>query len=259
MKKLIFLFCLAVGFLTTSTNLVVAKEPLNPLKKFQEATKFYRAGNYQAAIADFEEIIASGYKNSAVYFNLGNCYYKQQEFAKSILNYERAKKYDPLDEDISYNLKLAYSNTVDKIEPIPLLFYERWWQLFLNLFSPSIWSVIAIVFLWLAGGLAVAYLMANTISGKKISFLSSSLFLLVAIFVFVIASCSNNNIQNNHGAIVIESSVYIKSSPEASSTNLFMLHAGTRIEVIENIEGWKKIKIANGNSGWIKEDAIEVI
>jgi SH3-like domain-containing protein len=77
--------------------------------------------------------------------------------------------------------------------------------------------------------------------------------------VFVIASCSNNNIQNNHGAIVIESSAYIKSSPEASSTNLFMLHAGTRIEVIENIEGWKKIKIANGNSGWIKEDAIEVI
>lgn len=259
MKKLIFLFCLAVGFFVTSTGLLIAKEPINPSKKFQEATKFYRSGNYQEASQVFEEIISSGYKNAAVYFNLGNCYYKQQEFAKSILNYERAKKYDPLDEDISYNLKLAYSNTVDKIEPIPLLFYERWWQIFLNLFTPSTWSVIAIVFLWFAAGLTIVYLMANTISGKKLSFLSSSLFLLFAIFVFVIASCSNNNIHNDHGAIVIESSAYIKSSPESNSTNLFMLHSGTRIEVIENIEGWKKIKIANGNSGWIKEDAIEVI
>jgi tetratricopeptide (TPR) repeat protein len=259
MKKLIFLFCFVVGFLTTSKNVVLAKEPLNPLNKFHAATKLYRSGNYNDAALAFEEIVSSGYKNATVYFNLGNCYFKQQEFAKAILNYERAKKYDPLDEDISYNLKLAYSNTVDKIEPIPLLFYERWWQLFLNLFSPSVWSVIAIVFLWIAAALAVIYLMANTISRKKISFLTSSMFLLFAIFVFVIASCSNNNIHNDHGAIVIESSAYIKSSPEASSTNLFMLHSGTRIEVLEAIEGWKKIKIANGNSGWIKEDAIEVI
>lgn len=231
----------------------------NPAQLFNDANKAYRAGRYEIAEAKLEELLKGGHKTAAVFFNLGNCYYKQQDFAHAILNYERAKRMNPLDDDIQYNLKLAYNNTVDKIEPIPQLFYERWWEIFLNIYSPSGWSWLAIIILWISIGIGVWYLYANTIETRKRTFLSGSLALLIALFFFFVASCSNNRLNHDKGALVIEPTAYVRSSPDVKSTNLFMLHAGTRIEIIDQQTGWKKIRIANGNVGWMDEKMLEAI
>ena len=231
----------------------------NPVQLFTDANKAYRAGRYEIAEAKLEELLKGGHKTAAVFFNLGNCYYKQQDFSHAIINYERAKRMNPLDDDVQYNLKLAYNNTVDKIEPIPQLFYQRWWDIFLNIYSPSGWSWLAIIILWISIGIGAWYLYATTIQTRKRTFLSGSLALVLALFLFFVASCSNKRLNHDKAAIVVEPTAYVRSSPDVKSTNLFMLHAGTRIEIVDQQPGWKQVRIANGNTGWMDEKQVEAI
>lgn len=230
-----------------------------PLQQFENANKAYRSGDYPRASQLYEALISSGQHTPEIYFNNGNCYYKMQNFPSAILNYERAKRIDPLDEDLNYNLKIAYANTVDKIEPIPLLFYERWGNAFLFSFNTATWSWIAIILMWISLAFGIWYLFAQTISIKKTSFLSSISTFILALMIFALASCSHKKIYGQKSAIVMNANTYIKSSPDAKSTNLFMLHGGTKIEILDESSGWKQIRIANGNSGWVEGKSIATI
>lgn len=227
--------------------------------KFTEANAEYRKGNFSSAATLYENILKKGMKSGELYYNLGNCYFKTGEIAKSILAYERAKKFMPDDEDLAYNLRLSYSNTVDKIDPVPQLFYERWWTQLLTLMSPSAWSVLAIILLWLAAGIAAWYLYAGTVRMRQITFLSGGIFIFLAIFFFAIASSSFGRLHKDDAAVVMEPSSVIRSSPDDKSTSLFMLHAGTKIEIVDELGSWKQIRIANGNTGWIKQTSVEQI
>jgi len=242
-----------------STIVVAGNSGVSPEGRYSNANKLYRSGNYAEAGIQFESLVNEGKRSTELFFNLGNCYYKQGNFAKAVLNYERAKRISPTDEDITYNLKLANSQITDKIEPIPQLFYERWWDIFLNMLSPTYWSVIAISLLWIAAAFIILYLFGDTVAKKKSRFIAGGITLIVSLFLFVIAGCSNHRLNNSQQAIVMSMGTYVKSSPDEKSTNLFMLHSGTKIDVIEEVSGWKKIKIANGNSGWMKNEDVEKI
>jgi tetratricopeptide (TPR) repeat protein len=83
---------------------------------FARANQLYEEGRYQEAVAKYEEILASGMQDGRVYYNLGNAYFKQDKLGPAILNYERAQRLMPRDEDIKVNLAYARSQIVDKVE-----------------------------------------------------------------------------------------------------------------------------------------------
>lgn len=254
LRRSVFLILLFISSVVTAGNTGVSPEG-----RYANANKFYRSGNYAEAGVQYESLVNEGKRSTELFFNLGNCYYKQGDFAKAVLNFERARKISPTDEDITYNLKLANTQITDKIEPIPQLFYERWWELLLNFLSPTYWSIVAISFLWIAAAFAIMYLFGDTVAKKKSRFIISGLTLFISIILFLIAGFSNSRLNNSQQAIVMSTGTYVKSSPDEKSTNLFMLHSGTKIDVTDEVSGWKKIKIANGNSGWIKNEDVEVI
>ncbi len=231
----------------------------NTAEQFDKANLLYRSGNYKEAARSYESLLAGGYISSALYYNLGNAYYKMDNFPKAIINYERALKLNPSDEDISFNLRLANINTVDKIEPIPKLFYEQWWENFISIYNDTNWSKLGIAALWLAFIFSVIYIFGNSILMKKTGFFISLIFLATGIFLLSTAGIQHHRLTSNKSAVITETSAYIKSSPDEKSTNLFMLHAGTRIDIIDELKGWKKIRIANGNVGWISDNEIEII
>jgi hypothetical protein len=107
--------------------------------------------------------------------------------------------------------------------------------------------------------MGLAYLFAKTVNAKRNTFLSMLSLLLLSAFVYFVSYSANKSLNGTHGAIITEATAYIKSSPDAKSTNLFMLHEGTKIEVTDEIQGWKKIKIANGNVGWVEDGKLELI
>lgn len=253
-KQLTFIFVFT--FYALMTNAITA---LTPEQQYDKASKLYKSGNYAEASLQYQNLVNDGKRSTALFFNLGNCYYKNGEYAKAILNYERAKKIAPADEDIEYNLKLATAKASDKIDPIPQLFYERWWSIFITSFSPTEWSAMAIITLWIAAGIFIVYLFAQAITVKKKSFYLAIGIAFISLSLFFVARASNVLIYHNSYAIIMENSAYAKSAPDEKGTNLFLLHNGTKVEVIEEQEGWKKIKIANGNTGWMSATTLENI
>ena len=252
MKKIVVILCFCCFAITKSFC-------ADPKIIFDRANKTYRSGDYAKAVELYEQILKEGHRAPSLYFNLGNAYYKQENYAQAILNYERARKMNSQDDDILFNLKMANLNTVDKIEPIPQLFYEQWWENFVNTYDTDRWAQYAIGLLWIALVFAVLYLFAGSIEMRKVWFLSAAFSFLVCLFLVCISFSSNKQINDNHGAIIMNPSAYVKSSPDDKSTNLFMLHAGTHIEILDQLQNWKKIRIANGNIGWISKEDVEVI
>ncbi len=227
--------------------------------KFEEGNKAYRFGSYHKAIELYEQLISTGNRSAALYYNLGNAYYKENNYAKAIVSYERALKLNPQDEDIQFNLRLANMNTVDKIEPLPLLFYEQWWDSFISAFNSDTWSKIGITGCWLTLLFASIYIFTRSRILKKTSFFIMLICGVTATFLLFAGKVQHQRLYDHKTAVIIETSAYIKSSPEDKSTNLFMLHGGTKIEIVDELQGWKKIKIANGNIGWISNKDVEII
>jgi hypothetical protein len=223
------------------------------------ANAAYAGSDYEKAAKLYEEVLASGLEAPEVYYNLGNAYYKLNRVGLSILNYERAKKLAPNDEDIKHNLALANQRITDKIEPVPQLFIEEWKSGFVNLFSATGWAMTCIVmFIFLLTMLGL-YITGNTKGKRQLGFWAGLAFLVFSTSSFFIARKQHNLMIEAQDAIVTSSSVTVKGSPSEKGTKLFVIHEGTKVE-IEEIDGtWVEVKIANGNVGWVQASSITFI
>lgn len=226
---------------------------------FNQANKLYMDQSYEKAAEAYEKLVATGKVAPEVYFNLGNAYYKTGNVAAAVLNYERARRLRPSDADIAYNLRMANLTTIDKIEPVPQLFYEKWWEDFVYEGSINTRALIAVILFWGALLIAAVYLFTNSVIIKKATFFLTLMLVLAGSFTCYLTYLQNRHLNDHRAAIIFAASAYAKSSPDEKSANLFLLHAGTRIEVLDELKGWKKVRIANGNEGWIASDAIEII
>jgi tetratricopeptide (TPR) repeat protein len=186
-----------------------------------------------------------------VYYNLGNAYFKAGNFAKAILNYERARKLNPDDEDITFNLKLASLKVVDKIETVPVIFYKRWIEQLSSFFNADTWATLLIMLVWVLFIVIAIYFMGRTVAIKKISFLFIIILCLLTFSTGIIAARSHARSSIDQQAIIMSSSVYVKSSPTEKGNDLFILHEGTKVDVLDELNEWSKIKIANGSIGWV--------
>jgi len=218
---------------------------------FEKANKAYNNSDYTSAITLYDSILTIGLESSELYYNLGNCHYKAQNWANAIWHYEKSLKLERNDKTIQ-NLELANLKIIDRIEDIPQLFYKKWWSSFISIFNTFSWQLISILIIWLALTIKILNQFTNY---KKEHFLSI-LYSLALISVFATYSSYQRNITKKE-AIIFTSSVVVNSAPTTNSTNLFSLHSGSKIEILDTIGEWINIKIANGNSGWILQNSIK--
>ena len=224
-----------------------------------EADKDYQENKFADAIEKYEAILASEGESADIYYNLGNSYYKNKNIAKAVLNYERALLMNPGDADIRFNLEMARSKTVDQVTPTSEVFIVTWVKSLTNCMSESGWGVTAIIAFLLLAGLAL-YIFGNRIVFKKIGFIAAIIFLVVAVCANFFASEQKDELLNRTGAIVMSPSITVKSTPNESGTDLFVLHEGTKVYIEDNsMKGWKEIRLEDGKKGWLPVSAIEVI
>ena len=234
----------------------VAEEADSILKR---ANELYQKQNFAESSKLYKTIINKGYKSAEVYFNLGNAYFRMNQIPKAILSYERAKKIAPGDDDIDFNLKIANLKIVDKIEPVPKFFLTVWLESIANMFSSAAWSAISIIFIWLLFiSVAVFYVSWSSLI-KRISFGIGIISIIMIISTMLFAAKMSNYEESNINAIIFLQNVYVKSSPDEGSTDLFILHEGAKVEILDELGTWKKIKLANGSIGWLPENSIEII
>ncbi len=194
-----------------------------------------------------------------MYYNLGNAYYRLKDVPNSILYYERAKLLAPGDEDINFNLNVANLRTVDKINKVPEFFLTAWFNGLRDSFPSKTWAIITIIFSWLTFiSLALFFIFWKPFS-RKILFALAVIFLIINIFSFIFAHQSYKKETSRDYAIIFAPSVFMKSSPDENSTKLVSLHEGTKVKILDEVVNWKKIRLADGNVGWLPDSAIEII
>ncbi len=223
------------------------------------ADSAYAMEEYDKAIAIYKSLLVQGV-HADLYYNIGNCYYKTDSIARAILNYERALLLNPGDADIRFNLDLARTKVVDKIIPESEMFFITWGRNLIDLMSMDAWARMAIVAFVLACIFALCYFFGNQIILRKIGFFGAVLMLLMVILSNVFAQKQYEKLMGRKGAVVMDSSVTVKSTPNDSGTDLFVLHEGTKVEIIDDsMKEWKEIRLADGKIGWLPAKTMEVI
>ena len=242
MKKIIFIITILFNLQTFSENSL-----------FVEANEQYNKQNYDSAILLYDSIISNGFESSELYYNLGNCYYKTEDWAHAIWNYEKSLSLKKNINTIE-NLKLTKLKIKDKIEPLPQLFYKEWWHNTSNLLSVEMWQILTLFCVWIILLVRIINRFTNTKQKYSFHFLN--------ILFIILLSISLSSYQENHKknkAIIFSSSVNVNSAPTEESKNLFSLHSGTKVTILDSIGDWINIKIEDGKNGWIKKSNCRIL
>jgi len=224
---------------------------------FNQASIKYELKEYAEAIILYEEIESTGQFSSEICFNKANCYYKLQQNAEAVLYYEKALKLNPSDEDAQFNLHLVQLQLVDKLAKVPQPFYQKWIINIKNLRTIDQWAKIGILFLFLFCGLFITFIFSSKYTIKKKAFSLSMFTFLVTATTLSLAYYSFETQKTD--AVLMQANAYIKSAPSIQSEDLFILHEGTKVQVLETFNDWTKIKLSDGMIGWLESVEVEVI
>lgn len=226
---------------------------------YQQANAQYEAKNYSQAIDIYENVLAAKGASAEMYYNLGNAYYKNGQLGRSILNYERCLKLEPGSDDAAFNLEMANLRIKDKLQPVNELIVIKWWKEFINFFTAARWSFITILLIWIAFAAFAVYRLKRSYNARRLAFTLFVCFFVLFVFSFAIAMSKRSYDAHNHFAVIISPSATVKSGPNESETNLFLIHEGLKLQILESDNNWTKIKMFDGNEGWILNNAFEKI
>lgn len=251
---LLQLLCL-LGLLAISDQLLASGAD----ERYSAAGKAYEKKDYGTAITAYEQLLQEGYRAADLYYNLGNAHFKAGHIAAAILNYERALKLAPDDEDTRYNLRIANLQVVDKIETMPAVFYRRWINSISGWCGPDTWSAWLIGLSWLLASIIFGFIITRSPGWKKVLFLSGVMVLFITLVVTLAGRESNRQVSRHDEAIILSPSVYVKSSPDEKGNDLFILHEGTKVSLQDQVGNWQEIRLANGTVGWVTLNVLEAI
>ncbi|MHB0756401.1 SH3 domain-containing protein [Polaribacter sp. M15] len=241
--------------------LMVANTALaqNTNELFAKANDLYKNDKLEEAVEIYEQVVSQGLVSSELYYNLGNSYYKLNKVGPSIYYYEKALKLNPLNADAANNLIFAKRLALDNIEELPKTVFQKINQSVLQKLSYNQWAIIVVIFSFLGSFLFLLYYFANTPSKKRFYFVVSTLSFILLLFAFGITYQQYSFAKNNKEAIVFAEETEVRNAPTLNSDEVFTLHEGTKVIVLDTIDDWKKIKIADGKLGWIIASEIRLI
>ncbi len=225
---------------------------------FQEGNKAYNEGDYTTAIQKYESILENGDHSGALYFNLGNAYYKLDDIANSIYYYEKALLLSPEDEDIRSNLAFAQNMAIDSISGRTHSGLSNLYSRIVYALSLSQWALLTIVFMVLFVLFYVLFLMGAHAKTKRLAFVLSAVFLAATTASFTLGYSQKVKRDSDLPAIVFQVTS-VQAEPNERGSDLFNLHPGTKVQILDELGSWYKIEIADGQQGWLPMQSVKPI
>lgn len=231
----------------------------SPKQAWSAANEAYIAGDFARAEELYERIVEDDKHSLKLYFNLANACFKQNELGKAILYYKRALRLNPGDEDVRHNLAIAESLTKDRIEAVPEFFLKTWLRSVRNTLSCRSWTILSLAMLAAVLILGLLFVLSQRLALRKTGFygMLAAMVMLVATTWF--AASERRAMLDREEAVVMTSTASVKSSPDRSATDLFVLHEGTTLRVVSVLDEWSEVVIADGKKGWIESNKVEQI
>ncbi|PKG53517.1 tetratricopeptide repeat protein [Olleya sp. 1-3] len=248
MKYILYIFLFFCGSITAQDQSV-----------FDQANALYNDGKFQDAIDKYQSIVDGNQHSAEVYFNLANAHYKLNNVGPSIYYYEKALQLKPEDADILNNMEYAKQMTVDAVQEVPELGFSRFFNKVTNLFSFDDWAKLAIALMVIFVVLLLVYYFTYSTQSKRVSFILGFVFLFLSLSSVGLAFQKQALNNRDNPAIVFAQKSEVKTEPNLSGNEAFTLHEGTKVLVLDTINNWKKIKLADGKTGWISAKDIKLL
>jgi tetratricopeptide (TPR) repeat protein len=247
MKKILFLL-LIIAYSSSGQN----ADSL-----FVSANELYRNGAYEEAIKKYTEIETLDAISSELYLNMGNAHYKLNKVGPTIFYYEKALKLDPLNTDVKNNLIFAQRLALDNIKEVPKTIFQKFNKNYLQILSFDEWAIVVVIFSFLTAILFLLFYFGYAPTKKRIYFSASIFSFILLLFVVFITYNQYKQTKNKKEAIVFAEKTTVRNAPTLNAEAVFTLHEGTKVMVLDTIDNWKKIKLADGKQGWIISEEIK--
>ena len=227
---------------------------------WNSANAAYAEGRWADAVDSYEMISSMGLESASLYCNTGDAYFKDGNVPKAIVYYERALKLDPSYDDARYNLELMNAAIQDRIDPVPEFILKVWARDICYIMDSNAWAVLFLVFLALTFAMVLLFVLAPTAGGRRTGFFVGIVMLVLAVMSVSFSVWQKKDYMSADEAVVMRPVTSVKSSPAAeSSTDLFILHEGTKVKIIDSVGRWNNIELADGRQGWLPSEDIEII
>lgn len=256
MKRAIFFNLPLTAVLTGVLFLLFFSVGAQNQELFEKGNELYNTNDYNGALEQYKKISANGVHSAELYFNMGNAYYKLNQIAPSILYYEKALLLDPEDDDIRINLGYARNMTIDDIDQMPQTGISRLINGIIGEFSYQTWTFLAIALMMMFVVLFIAYYFAFAQGRKRLLFVFSTIFLFTSLLSLFFAFQQRNLNDARDPAIIFADETTVKSEPNLGSDEVFRLHEGTKVFILDTMSNWKKIRLADGKIGWLPADEL---
>ena len=220
----------------------------------------YAAEDWAGAERAWAGIAEMGLESADLYFNIGNACFREDDIAHAVLNYERALRLDPSHSDARFNLEFTRTLLQDKIESVPEFFLSVWMRSLSRLVPSDVWAGIGIGLFALTLALTLLFLLGHGRAARMTGFASGIVSLLLCVFSISMAARQRADYFREDGAVVVRAVSPVKSSPSSdSSRDLFILHEGTKVKVLDSVGSWRNIELPDGRQGWVASSDVEVI
>lgn len=248
MKKIIIVFILMItSFMSAQTAQDL----------FKQANEQYQQEDYTNAIKTFKSVLNEGLESSELYYNLGNAYYKTNQMAEAIYHYEKALILNSSNQDAKINLAYANRSIIDSIKIVPKSTFQKFNETVLSMFSYNGWAKIAVVLSLFGGAIWMLFFFSTQPGIKKLYFTLAILVSVSCALSLMVTIQQYNHVKNTVYAIVFVNEVEVKNAPRKSAIETFTLHEGTKVKILDIVGDWYKIKIADGQLGWMPNNAIK--
>jgi len=224
---------------------------------FNEAAQNYKNEAYKKAIEQWNTILDNGQHSAALYYNMANAHYKLNQVGPSIYYYEKALALAPNDAQIKTNLAFAQNAKVDAITPLPKTVFSKWYTAIAGQFTFDGWAFLAVLFSVLFSLLFLRYYFASAEQKKRLFFTTAIICGCLFVLAFTMASVSYKDLQKNVFAIVFSEATDIKSEPKTNSDTIFVIHEGTKVQLLETDGLWTHVAIVNGVEGWMPSSELK--
>lgn len=224
----------------------------SPSVVFENANTAYNNAKYEKAVSLYKEILDQGEHSAALYYNLANCYYRLNNVGESVFYYEKAQLLNPNDQDIKVNAAFAQNMAIDAVELLPQTQLTHMKNSFFNSFSTEGWAILAVVLAWLFALFIGLYLWNKAPFLKRTFFILAILSSLLLVSSISISFMKYSTEESTIYGILFSEKIDVWAEPNSRSEVLFLLHEGTKVQLLDALQEWQKIKIANGSEGWIK-------
>lgn len=226
---------------------------------FEKANEAYNVGNYPEAVSLYKEVLKNGEESAELYFNLGNTHYKLNHIAESIYNYEKALLLDPGDKTIKNNLEFASNMLIDDIKVVPKSGLSNFIANTISILSFNGWAWLAIVAVVIFSVLFLLYYFSIASKWKRVFFTVAITAVVISFICLIFAFYMKNVIQNEEFAIVFAEEVPVRNEPNLRGDELFLLHEGTKVQILNTFQNWVQLELANGSTGWLDKSSIKFL